>query len=69
MSAQLIKRAIELAPSCRTMTELYSRMKAEGFSRLDEHLGGLGTRKQLQELFNHGAGHRRGRRKSAYPTS
>lgn len=52
----VLQRAIELAPECSTMGELRKRLKAEGFESLDAHIFGLGTKRQLRGLFNHGKG-------------
>jgi hypothetical protein len=55
----VLARAFELAPECGTMKELRRRLAAEGHTRLDEHLGGLGTQRQLRTLFNRGDGQRK----------
>jgi hypothetical protein len=48
----LIERAFKLAPECRTLKELRQRLSSEGYNRLDAHLGGLGTKRQLRARFN-----------------
>lgn len=51
-----IKRAFELAPDCRTLTELRQRLSMEGYGNLQAHIGGRGTQRQLKVLFNNGQG-------------
>jgi hypothetical protein len=35
-----VERAFQLAPECKSLDELKSRLKKEGFSNVDEHLAG-----------------------------
>jgi hypothetical protein len=69
MQPNILSRAFELAPQCGSSQELRQRLAAEGYSRIAEHLGGLGTQRQLRKLFNDGAGQqKRGpKRQSAEP--
>jgi hypothetical protein len=48
----LVERAFELAPECRNLRELRQRLSSEGYNRLDAHLGGLGTERQLRACFD-----------------
>lgn len=52
----IIERAFQLAPACNSMTELRRALCREGFSAVDAHLTGLGTQRQLRNLFNRGSG-------------
>lgn len=49
----IIERAYELGRSgqCRSISELEKRLKREGFSAVQEHLGGLGTRREMRAIF------------------
>ena len=60
----IIERAFELAPDCSSSNELRRRLRKEGFENVEGHLGGLGTRRELQKLYNQGAGtHKTGPKK------
>ena len=47
------ERAFELAPSCRTVEELRSKLTNEGFSSVDAHISGS-LRIQLKKLLKAG---------------
>lgn len=50
---RVIERAFQIARSseCLNLTELSKKLRQEGFSHVDEHLSGAGTRKQLRVLI------------------
>ena len=52
----IIARAFELAPNCRSMPELRQALRKEGFSAWDPHLDGLGIRRELSKRLNGGVG-------------
>lgn len=52
----IIERAFELAPLCSDLRQLRQMLKAEGYSQIQEHLSGLGTRRALSERLNYGRG-------------
>jgi len=56
MQKNILARAFELAPQCSGTTDLRRLLVAEGYTQVNEHLGGLGTQRQLRTLFNGGAG-------------
>jgi len=49
----ILERTFELAEAgdCRTISELEKRLKREGYTAVDAHLGGAGIRKQLRSLL------------------
>jgi hypothetical protein len=49
----ILERAFELAAAgdCRTVSELEKRLKREGYSAVEAHLGGSSIRKQLRGLL------------------
>ncbi len=59
--SNIVERAFALAPECSTMLELKKRLKDEGLTGVEVHIGGLGTRRQLRARFNGGAGVRSAR--------
>ena len=48
-----VERAYQLAatPRCRTLTDLASLLKREGYSGVDEHLRGASLRRTLRALM------------------
>lgn len=57
-SKPLIARAFELAPECSSLKELRRKLQVEGYALLsiDMHLNGRGIHRELQKLYNGGAG-------------
>ena len=49
-----VERAFELAPECRTIDELRSKLVKEGHSNIDAHLQGS-LRRQLKGLLDSSA--------------
>ena len=48
----IIERAFQLAPECRTMNELRSKLAREGFGNIEVHLqSGSALGKQLRALM------------------
>ena len=49
----IIERAYELGRTgqCRSISELENRLKREGYSAVQEHLVGLGLRREMRAIF------------------
>lgn len=47
MKPGIIERALELASECVSVSEVRRKLKAEGYTQIDEHLGGRLTRSQI----------------------
>jgi hypothetical protein len=54
----LVARAFELAPECSSLKELRKKLRAEGYTlvSIEMHLDGGGIQRELQKLYNGGAG-------------
>ena len=54
----VVARAFELATECSSLKELRKKLRAEGYTLvvIDMHLDGRGIRRDLQKLYNGGAG-------------
>lgn len=50
-----VKRALELAPECKSMKELVKRLNREGLPDVHAHLGGTAIRKELHRRLDKGA--------------
>ncbi|MEO6248912.1 MAG: hypothetical protein ABIO85_10095 [Sphingomicrobium sp.] len=46
-----VERAMQLAPSCRSLDEIRSALTSEGYSNVNAHLSGLSFRKTLSKLM------------------
>jgi len=46
-----VKRAFELAPLCMSVEEIRVRLKREGYTQVEEHLGGSSIRTELRKLL------------------
>ena len=57
-SKPLVGRAFELAPECSSLKELRRKLRDEGYPlvSVEMYLSGLGIRRELQRLYNGGAG-------------
>jgi len=53
MSAHIIERAFQLARSgeCHAMGDISQRLRREGFTQVDAHLGGKSIKAQLVKLM------------------
>lgn len=49
MKAGIIERALELAPECLSVSEVKRKLKAEGYSQIEEHLAGRLIKAQIVE--------------------
>ena len=49
MKPGLIERALELAPECLSVSEVKRKLKAEGYSQIEEHLAGRLIKAQIVE--------------------
>jgi hypothetical protein len=48
MHTGTVERAFQLAPESRSIDEIRIKLRAEGYSSVDEHLAGLAIQTQLK---------------------
>ena len=63
----IIERAFQLAPQCQSIKELRKALSREGFIKIDAHLCGLGTQRELRKHYNGGSGAKKRGPKSPRP--
>ncbi|QIL02865.1 hypothetical protein G7078_08760 [Sphingomonas sinipercae] len=56
MEPGTVQRAYELAPECQSLEELRAKLRREGHSSVDEHLGSGSLRADLKSKFKKRAG-------------
>ena len=49
MEIGTVQRAFELAPECRSLDELRSKLKQEGYWSVNDHLAGSGIQAELKK--------------------
>ena len=50
--ANIIERAFELAPDCRSIVEVRDRLRREGYFHVDAHLGGRLIKSEIKQRLN-----------------
>ena len=59
MKPGIIERALELAPECVSVSDVKRKLKAEGYTQIEEHLAGRMIRTQIVERLRPGDKKRR----------
>ena len=50
--ANIIERAFELAPDCRSIVEVRDRLRHEGYFHVDAHLSGRLIKSKIKQRLN-----------------
>jgi hypothetical protein len=53
--ANIIERAFELAPDCRSLVEVRNRLNREGYLQVDAHFSGSTIKAQIRQRLNSAA--------------